>query len=286
MKKRGSIGLLLLLVSMIILPGCGKADTTTEMSGEGETDKSVFLSNIRFYQDDLSKEERTMMDSVIDMLKHAEYRAKTQEFVVSNTTEKEMDEIRFIFLFYDSQDILVYTSQLRLENWPLDGQIEAQLSPSRKTGSARNTGFDRLDAAVRFSDGNSYYQTPAVSITYVEDDEKVELHLTDKTPVSVSLSDYAGRTDTFTVSEVSCIKDWIQDSSLKEQYFIRMMITKEYGSAAGGALMQWRIVREKDRVVVHTDTVILNNMHDGEHYLYQSLYFEMEPGNYYFEIIK
>ena len=288
MKRRGSFCLLLSAVSVLFLLGGGRACAADETGSRAETEESVLFSNIRFDQDDLSEEERTMMDSVHNMLKHAEYRSNTQEFTVSNTTGKEIDEICFIFLFYNKEDTLVYSDRLWLENWPADERIEAALSPSRRVDTGRSAEYDRLDAAVRYSYGSHYYQTAAVPIDYTEEDggEKVALHLTEDTPFSVSFSDSTGETETFTVTDVRCIKDWIQDRSLKGQYYLRIILTKDSGSAAGGGTLEWRVVREEDRAVMNIGTVNLRYMHEGEQYTYQSAFFELDPGSYIFEILE
>ena len=288
MKRWGCFCLLLFAVSVLFLFGQGKTCAAADTGEKTETEESVRFSNIRFDRDNLSEEERTMMDSIQDMLKHAEYQPNTQEFAVSNTTGKSIDKICFIFLFYNKEDTLVYTDRLWVENWSADDRIEAGLAPSRKIATGRNAEQDRLDAAVRYLYGSSYYQTPAVPIVYAEesDKEEAELHLTENTPFTVSFSSSTGKTAAFTVSEVRCIKDWVQDSSLKEQYYLRMIITKDSGPATKGGLLEWRIVREEDRALMHSDTVILSNMHEGEQYCYQSLFFELEPGSYVFEIIE
>ena len=263
--------LMLIMVQMLLLSACG---STYSQKARENSDalpiENVAFSNIRFYQDDLSEDERALMDRVVDMLKHAKYLPKTKEFIVSNSTGTKLDDIRFQFLFYDRDGTLINTYRLDLEDWPIGGQVEAILDSS----------FDSLDVASRFSYGNSYYQTLAEPISFTEEKEKVILHARDNTPFSVSLLGSSGNTQSFTISALRCESD----TSSGENY-LEILISKDSGYAADSVSMDYRIIHEEDRTVMISNLVTLSYLHEGEQFLYRSDLFELEPGNYLFEIL-
>ena len=269
------LSLLLLSTMLFLLAGCG--GSTVQTDSEETVMDSVSFSNTKFSDSELSEQEKQMMTDVEKML--ADIRVFPTgdsyylEMFAENTTSYDL-RISFYLQALNSDGIICGSSSFFLDEWKSGSKLDRRMDVSAD--------YEISDVRISadYVNASSWYHTDLIRPVFEKQSEEngsVHIQLKQELPYTFSVKNYSA-TQRFTLTDFSV-------KSKSGYYSINMMIRKDSAFSDEYTLMEYRLVR--DNGVVATDgSVSISYLEPGETMLVTDNYIELDPGDYYFEILE
>ncbi len=214
-------------------------------------------------KDDISADEKKMVQQVTDMLEHAELgkspEAYSSEYrlTLKNTTDYDIGSMNFVYRTYNADGTITGSSNTSSFNNFKKGNASA-------TTMYLDSIPARLAVKAKFSTDDGRYQTDYVDIPIGGEATAgaVEINITNGLPVQLQYVDYSGKISLYTVESAD-----VSTTQLTGSYWATISISGIYDSGPTNVQgrLEYRITSESG-AVLDTGTVSMPKLNPGERF--------------------
>ncbi len=214
-------------------------------------------------KDDISADEKKMVQQVTDMLEHAELgkspEAYSSEYrlTLKNTTDYDIGSMNFVYRTYNADGTITGSSNTSSFNNFKKGNASA-------TTMYLDSIPARLAVKAKFSTDDGRYQTDYVDIPIGGEatDGAVAINITNSLPVQLQHVDYSGKISLYTVESAD-----VSTTQLTGSYWATISISGIYDSGPTNVQgrLEYRITSESG-AVLDTGTVSMPKLNPGERF--------------------